>query len=90
MYCLWWYKPLDIGEPVQIRLGEETADYVAAMCVASKLDYRYSELDCLPWGRYSSLWNDFEQGRVYFAFTVENANSNEIRIEGREQGDGMT
>ncbi|RSM09198.1 hypothetical protein CEP52_004258 [Fusarium oligoseptatum] len=44
MYCLWWYKPLDIGEPVQIPVDEEAADCLAAMCAASKLDFRYSEL----------------------------------------------
>ncbi|RSL50952.1 hypothetical protein CEP53_008616 [Fusarium sp. AF-6] len=82
MYCLWWYKPLDIGEPVQIRVGEETADYVAAMCVASKLDYRYSELECLRGGRYSGSWYPSNQW-ASFTFPVKNANWNEICIEGR-------
>ncbi|RSL41831.1 hypothetical protein CEP54_015696 [Fusarium duplospermum] len=77
MYCLWWYKPLDIGEPVQITVGKETADYAAAMGVASKLDYRYSEFDCFPGERHSEL------GRAYFGFGVETDNSNEIWIQGR-------
>ncbi|RMJ04895.1 hypothetical protein CDV36_014430 [Fusarium kuroshium] len=74
VYCLWWYKPLDIGEPVQIPVGEETADYVVAMCVASKLDHHYSELYDLHEEWHSGLrWPCF---RLF----LETDNSNEIWI----------
>ncbi|RTE70303.1 hypothetical protein BHE90_015302 [Fusarium euwallaceae] len=64
----------DIGEPVQIPVGEETADYVVAMCVASKLDHHYSELYDLHEEWHSGLrWPCF---RLF----LETDNSNEIWI----------
>lgn len=52
IYCLWWKKPLDIGQAEAIPVsGSDLERLVAAMCVTSQVEVAPQDADLLSQGR---------------------------------------